>query len=146
MGGRMDAAYYREYRRRIKADPARAAHYRTVDNARQRRLRAIPGWRAEHEPRPSRATVLPDVPARHVGHDLFDRAFDIVPRRTSGLVAVVSRDDELADDLRSEAVLALLEGRDAADAVRTYRSRERAWISRSGFLGSQITGEWSEAA
>jgi hypothetical protein len=119
MGGRMDAAYYREYRRRIKADPARAAHYRTVDNARQRRLRAIPGWRAEHEPRPSRATVLPDVPAR---------------------------DDELADDLRSEAVLALLEGRDAADAVRTYRSRERAWISRSGFLGSQITGEWSEAA
>jgi hypothetical protein len=35
--------------------------------------------------------------------------------------------DELAADLRQEAALAELEGRDPTEAVRAYAARERSW-------------------
>lgn len=35
--------------------------------------------------------------------------------------------DELRKDLRQEAALAELEGRDPVEAVRSYRARERSW-------------------
>ena len=35
--------------------------------------------------------------------------------------------DELRKDLRQEAALAVLEGRDPDEAVRSYRARERSW-------------------
>ena len=44
--------------------------------------------------------------------------------RPSGLTSLV---DSLPDDLRSEYMLAVLEGRDPAEAVRRYRSIERQW-------------------
>lgn len=45
------------------------------------------------------------------------------PRVTS----LVTLHDPLHEDLLSEAVLALLEGRDPAEAVRAYGARERAY-------------------
>ena len=60
----------------------------------------------------------------HDGHYLFEQARDIVgPRRTS----LVALHDPLHDDLLSEATLALIEGRDPHEAIRSFRSRERAF-------------------
>jgi hypothetical protein len=39
-------------------------------------------------------------------------------------------EEELAADLRQEAALAVLEGRDPEEAVRAYRARERGWHYR----------------
>jgi hypothetical protein len=36
-------------------------------------------------------------------------------------------DEELALDVRQEAAIASLEGRDVAEAVRAYRAKEYAW-------------------
>ena len=113
-----DAAYYRAWR---------AAHpeYR----ARQNRLRAERRRRngrgdrtAEYARRSSRS--LPPIPPMHDGHQLFDRARDIVgPRRTT----YVALHDPLHDDLLSEATLALIEGRDPHEAIRAFRAREHAF-------------------
>ena len=48
---------------------------------------------------------------------------DVGPRRT----ALVELHDQLYDDLLSEATLAILEGRDPAEAVRSYGARERSF-------------------
>ena len=64
------------------------------------------------------------MPPLHDGHDLFDRARQIVGPRTTSLVTL---HDPLHDDLLSEATLALIEGRDPHEAIRTFRSRERAY-------------------
>ena len=77
---------------------------------------------AEYAGRRSRA--IPPVPALHVGHDLFERAREVVGPRRSTLVTL---HDPLYDDLVSEATLALIEGRDPADAVRAFGARERAF-------------------
>jgi hypothetical protein len=42
--------------------------------------------------------------------------------------------DELRMDLRQEAELARLEGRDPTEAVRAYRARERSWWHHTGPL------------
>lgn len=64
------------------------------------------------------------MPPLHVGHSLFELARRIVgPRRTS----LVVLSDPLYDDLLSEATLALIEGRDAREAVRAYGARERRY-------------------
>jgi hypothetical protein len=64
------------------------------------------------------------MPGLHVGHALFERARAIVgPRRTS----LITLYDPLYDDLVSVAVLALLEGKDAAAAVRRYGVAEHRW-------------------
>jgi hypothetical protein len=113
-----DAAYYRRWR---------AAHpeYRERQNRLQaeRRRRNGRGDRsAEFARRRSRA--IPPVPALHLGHDLFEKARRIVgPRRTS----LVTLYDPLYDDLLSVATLALIEGRDAQDAVRRYGAQERSF-------------------
>ena len=113
-----DAAYYRAWR---------AAHPQYRD--RQNRLRAERRRRdgrgdrsAEYARR--RKAVIPPIPNLHVGHDLFELARRIVgPRRTS----LVVLHDPLYDDLLSEATLALIEGRDPAEAVRVYGARERSF-------------------
>jgi hypothetical protein len=80
---------------------------------------------AEYARRASQASpAIPDMPALHVGHDLFARARTVVGPRTTTLVSLV---DPLYDDLVSEATLAMIEGRDPVDAVRAYRARERAF-------------------
>jgi hypothetical protein len=43
-------------------------------------------------------------------------------------VRVAFWDDELAADLRQEAALAALEGRDPDEAVKAYAARESAWL------------------
>ena len=60
----------------------------------------------------------------HIGHDLFDLARRIVGPRQTTLVAL---HDSLHDDLLSEATLALVEGRDPHEAIRSFRSREQAF-------------------
>ena len=113
-----DAAYHRAWR---------AAHpeYRVRQNQlrNERRSRNGRGDRsAEYARRRSRA-VSP-LPGLHVGHDLFERARQVVGPRRSTLVTFY---DPLYDDLVSEATLALIEGRDPGDAVRSYGARERAF-------------------
>ena len=113
-----DAAYHRAWR---------AAHpeYRERQNQlrNERRRRNGRGDRsAEYARRRSRA--VPPLPGLHVGHDLFERARQVVGPRRSTLVTL---HDPLYDDLVSEATLALIEGRDPWDAVRSYGARERAF-------------------
>ncbi len=113
-----DASYYRAWR---------AAHpdYRARQNRlrHERRRRQGRGDRsAEYIRRRSRA--FPPVPAMHLGHDLFEEARRIVgPRRTT-LIALY---DPLYDDLLSVATLALIEGRDAEEAVRRFGAQERSF-------------------
>ena len=113
-----DGAYHRAWR---------AAHpeYRERQNRlrNERRRRDGRGDRsAEYARRRSRA--IPPMPGLHVGHDLFDRARDVVGPRRSSLVTL---HDPLYDDLVSEATLALIEGRDPDAAIRSYGARERAF-------------------
>ena len=113
-----DASYYRAWR---AAHPEYRARQNCLRNER-RRLRGRGDRSAEYAARRSRA--IPPIPGLHDGHDLFAEARRIVgPRRTT----LVSLHDPLYDDLLSEATLALIEGRDAQDAVRRYASRERSF-------------------
>ena len=68
--------------------------------------------------------AIPSVPGLHLGHDLFEQARRIVGPRRTGLTTLY---DPLYDDLLSEATLALLEGRDPADAIRHYRTSEQVF-------------------
>lgn len=111
------AAYFRLWR---------AAHpeYRE----RQRRLRAERRRRdgrgdrsAEYAKRASRA--IPPLPELHTGHPILDRARELVPSRST----LTTLRDPLVDDLRSVAVVALLEGGDPTEAVRQYRAIEHRW-------------------
>jgi hypothetical protein len=113
-----DAAYYRAWR---------AAHpeYRARQNrlrAERRRLKGRGDRSAEYRRRRSRA--LPPIPPLHDGHHLFEEARRVVgPRRTT----LVTLHDPLHDDLLSEATLALIEGRDPREAIRSFRAREKAF-------------------
>ena len=113
-----DAAYHRAWR---AANPDYRARQNRLRN--ERRRRAGRGDRsAEYAKRRSRA--IPQVPGLHLGHDLFDLARRIVgPQKTT----LVTLRDPLHEDLLSEATLALLEGRDPADAVDRYRKQERSY-------------------
>jgi hypothetical protein len=113
-----NAAYHRAWR---------AAHpdYRERQNRlrNERRRRNGRGDRsAEYARRRSRA--IPPVPPMHIGHQLFELARRIVGPQTTTLATLR---DPLHEDLLSEATLALLEGRDPADAVVRYRAREHAY-------------------
>ena len=113
-----NAAYHRAWR---------AAHpdYRERQNRlrNERRRRDGRGDRsAEYARRKSRA--IPPIPPKHLGHQLFELVRRIVgPQQTT----LVTLQDPLHEDLLSVATLALLEGRDPADAVVRYRARERAF-------------------
>ena len=113
-----DALYHRRWR---AAHPEYRARQNRLRNERRRRLGR--GDRsAEYRRRASRA--LPAIPGLHDGHDLFEQAHRIVgPKRRS----LSTLHDPLHEDLLSEATLALLEGRDPADAVRSYGARERSY-------------------
>ena len=113
-----DASYHRAWRAAHPDYRARQNHLRN-----ERRRRNGRGDRsAEYARRRSRA--IPPIPPMHLGHHLFELARRIVGPQTTTLVTL---QDPLHDDLLSEATLALLEGRDAADAVGRYRARERAY-------------------
>jgi hypothetical protein len=113
-----DAKYYRHWR---ATHPEYRARQNRLRNERRRRLGR--GDRtAEYARRTSRAH--PPLPGLHVGHDLFEQAKRIVgpPRGT-----LTTLHDPLHEDLLSEATLAILEGRDPAEAVDRYGARERSF-------------------
>lgn len=111
------AAYYRDWR---------AAHpeYRERQNALRKARRAVQSRdrRSEYAQRPSRAIV--PLPAPFLGHPLFDAARAIVGMDRGTLTML---HDPLREDLLSEAVVALVEGRDPSEAVRRFRAIENGW-------------------
>ena len=112
------AAYFRAWR---AAHPEYRARQNRLRNER-RRSKGRGDRSAEYAARRSRA--MPPMPGLHHGHTLFERAREIVGPRSTTLVNLA---DPLYDDLVAEATLALIEGRDPADAVRAYGARERAF-------------------
>ncbi len=131
-----DAAYHREYRKRLKLDPVRAAHYRKVSRDRKARWRAVPGWRALHEPeRRNRAENLPEIPTLHTGHELFDEAKKIVAHYSKPDTRLKVYDD-LYEDLVSIAVVALVGGMNARSAVSHYLTRHHKPFRENNNTGS----------
>lgn len=120
------AAYYREWR---AAHPAYRDRQRLLKNAR-RRLQPR-GSRAAEYARRSRAVTLAPMTTLHHGHALFDAARAVVGPARSGLTILY---DPLHEDLLSEAVVALIEGRDPSAAVRAYRAAETTWRRITGPL------------
>jgi len=140
-------ARHRERRRRQVREAQRRLRRRSPEyfrawrqahaaGERARRLR----WRAAHpelllaQRRRRAARRTPDtaqLPASHAHHPLFERAWEIL--REIG----IHRDDHLTtirdtrwEDACSEAVLALIEGRDPEAAVRTTLAAERRFAAR----------------
>ena len=76
------------------------------------------------------------LPPSHAQHPLFDRAWEILDRlgirRDSHLVAI---HDPRWEDVCSEVVLALIEGRDPIAAARAVLATERRHAARSVALG-----------
>jgi hypothetical protein len=150
----------RAYTRAWSASPAGRAYHRRwrqehpeIEKARRDRWRAANPDRVraqretENERRRARraAELESPIPAPATGHPLFEAAARIVP--VAGRGGVVSFwDEELEYDLRSEAVLAMLDGRDPIEAIRTYRSRERRWRHLAGWAGPLLTGEFGDEA
>lgn len=121
-----DAAYFRAWR--AKHPEYRDRQNRLRNERRRRQGRGLRG--PEYRKRKSRA--IP--PIEPFVHPLLERARAIVgPRRTS----LTTLYDPLHDDLVAEAALALVEGRDPVQAVRSYRSTEHRW----GRLTYPIFGE-----
>lgn len=121
--------YWRAYRRRWRST------HRAAENARKARFRAIPGWRAAHEPERRQAVAPIPLPPLHdpAAHPLFAEAWRLIPS-VSPLTVFA---DPLPEDLRSEVVLALLEGRDPLAAATRYRRIERAWGYRTCVLAEE---------
>jgi hypothetical protein len=113
-----DAGYHRAWR---AAHPAYRERQNRLRNERRRR-NGRGDRSAEYARRRSRA--IPPLHGLHTGHDLFERAREVVGPRRSTMVML---HDPLYDDLLSEATLALIEGRDPAEAIRAYGARERAF-------------------
>ena len=113
-----DAAYNRAWRAAHPEYKARQNRLR----AERRRIHGRGDRTAEYARRRNR--TIPPIPPLHDGHDLFEQARRIVGERRTSLVTLY---DPLHDDLLSEATLALIEGRDPHEAIRTFRSRELAF-------------------
>jgi hypothetical protein len=113
------AAYYREYRRQ------HADELREYNRAR----RARPEVRAQRHAQElrRRARIRASRPAEvEMRHPLLDAAAALVVMPPPGRVLRFRR-EVMAEDARSEAVLALVEGRDPLAAVRAFRAVERTW-------------------
>lgn len=111
MGKPKDPAYWRRWR---------AAHpeYRSREVARARRRRAETGRKdrtAEYARRNAARRSGPPEPLPELLPDLVRGSRLVFP------------EEDLARDLRQEAELARLEGRDPIEAVRAYAAREREW-------------------
>ena len=116
---RAHPGYHRAWAAEHRADVLE--HQRTW---RHRRPELVRAQRSRYH-RLTRARHPGELPPKHVGHPMFDAARVLVgPDRNSGLRWLI---DPLHEDLLSVATLALIEGHDAAGAVRRYRSVEWAW-------------------
>jgi hypothetical protein len=123
----------------------REAH-REGERARARRWKATPAGRAARNAQDRRRRaklvrpVVPALPEPATGHELFTLAAQLVPYAGRGHVLSFWH-EELEYDLRAEAVLAILEGRDPAAAVAAYRGREINWSRHAGPLLPSLLGE-----
>ena len=126
----MNAEYFRRWR---AAHPEYRKRQSTLRAERRRRF-GRESRAAEYAHRKSRA--MPPCPAPDHGHPLFERARAAIGPIRSTLTTLY---DPLPDDLLSEAVLALIEGRDAAAAVAEFRRRELRW----GRITAPLRGEWA---
>jgi hypothetical protein len=122
--GQMNAAYYREYRRR-NAD--RLREYNRL-RRQQPKLKAQ-RYAAENRRRARRVPVY----TPEATHRLLDQAARLLPERPH-LLMLKSQDEAMWEDARSEAVLALLERRDPTEAIRAYRNRELEWQHKTSPL------------
>lgn len=134
-----DAAYYRVWR---------AAHpeYRERQKQVRREYRRIHGRgdRSKEYARRVPPTPPPEPipPVWQGGQDvLIDLAWGYVRHCPRG-VAVSFREDELAIDAVGVAVLAMLERRDPAEAVRAFYAAERNWMWKAApFLLDGMDGD-----
>jgi hypothetical protein len=120
-----DAAYYRAWR---------AAHpeYRRRQSKLRNERRLLHG--REDRSREYARRVPPSAPPEPIPpvwvagqHPLIDLAWGYVKRCPKGVV-VSFREDELVIDAIGVAVLAMLERRDPAEAVRAFYAVESNWI------------------
>ena len=133
-----DAAYYRAWR---AAHPGYKKRQNELRNARRRTFGRGDRSR-EYARRVPPAPPEPIPPAWcHGQHPLIDLAWGYIARCPRG-VAVSFREDELALDAVGVAVLAMLERRDPAEAVRRFYAVESNWINKAApFL---LTEDWDE--
>lgn len=106
-----------------RANPERAR-----EQSRQNYARNGAGWDRYR-------VVVPyePVPVLHLGDPLFEQARVIVPDSAYEWRSITH--DPLNEDLRSEAVLAMLEGRDPSEAVQLFRSAENGWRAMTASTG-----------
>jgi hypothetical protein len=107
MGGKMSAAWWRDYRRR------NGERVNAQLRARRSRGRNRGDRSREYAKRPTRANPRPTPLYPHLKHGS----------------TVSWWHTELAMDLEQERELARLEGRDPEDAVARYRARELRWFN-----------------
>jgi hypothetical protein len=115
------------YMAKLRMNPVRYRAFRDRENARKRRYRAIPGWRAAHEPEVVRKAD--PIPPLHTGHPLFERACAAVQAKVEPGRALCFPYEIDQEDARSEYVMAVLERGDPELAVSRFLSRQRDWRS-----------------
>lgn len=68
------------------------------------------------------------IPDTHTGdHELFEWVREVIPSSSWTTRDQVSVFEIMNEDLRSEAILAVLEGRDPDEAIKAYRRAENEW-------------------
>jgi len=119
-----DAAYYRAWR---AAHPEYKKRQNELRNAR-RRIHGRGDRSREYARRSPPPSLEPIPPVWVAGQDvLIDLAWGYVSHCPRGVV-VSFREDELALDAVGVAVLAMLEHRDPAEAVRRFYAVESNWM------------------
>lgn len=121
MGSAMSADWWRAYRQR------RGESLRAYSRARRQQPKLRAQRRAAEERR--RARLRFDPPDVVIDHPLLQQAALLVPYDGFGTFYRFAS-ELLVEDLRSEAVLALLEGRCPVAAIREYRRVESEWSHR----------------
>lgn len=122
MGKPLDPDYWKKYR-------ATHPKYRQRQNTLHRNRRLLMSTEERKRDRGIPKIIVVEqqpIPSLHTGHDLFDHAKAIA-------AGVVSNDrrtvvyNPLYEDILSEIVVALLEGKSPLTAALTYKYKERAW-------------------
>lgn len=114
---------------------ARHPEYRHREVARLRERRRLLGRESRvtefAHAKAKRGTITWEpIPALFVGHPIFDAARAIVPMHRSPGTTLQFEAEQWWEEEMSEAVLALLEGRDPAAAAKAVLHDERAWSWR----------------
>lgn len=120
MTGTMSAAWWRDYRRR------RSTELREYNRQRRRRPEVRAQRHASEQRRRERLRATEAAKLVPLIHPLLDAAAELVPMGVTGTL-LRFRAEMTVEDARSEAVVALIEGRDPSDAVKAFMARERAW-------------------